>query len=113
MKTPSVAKPQTTNRTSQTAYRLSNTKEPITKLMHSDTALLLQNALIDTANGAALSIPESLRAAGDPGSYIVQSRGPLDSAFRTLLKGAGATVVAYVPNNAYLVQANRSRGAAD
>src|SRR4029077_6255210 len=54
VKTPSVAKPQNTNRTSQTAYRLSNTKAPITRLMHSDTALLLQNALIDTANGTAL-----------------------------------------------------------
>ena len=36
----------------------------------------------------------------------MQARGPIDDAFRSLLKAAGASVVAYIPNNAYLVRAS-------
>ncbi|HTL57495.1 MAG TPA: S8 family serine peptidase, partial [Candidatus Limnocylindrales bacterium] len=94
-----------TNEPSPTAYRLSNTTKPLRQLLHSDQAILLQNALLDTTQPNNLPIPDSLRATNDPGSYIVQSRGPLDNAFRSLLKSAGATIVAYIPNNAYLVRA--------
>ncbi|HXT39183.1 MAG TPA: S8 family serine peptidase, partial [Candidatus Angelobacter sp.] len=45
-----------------------------------------------------------LRAKGDPGSYVVQSRGPLDGAFYTSLRNAGAEFVSYIPNNAGLVR---------
>lgn len=95
-----------TNRVSPLAYRLTNTKLPLRKLMHSEAAILLGNALLDTANPDRPAIPDALKSRGDPGSYIIQSRGPLDNSFRALLKAAGATVVSYVPNNAYLVRAS-------
>ena len=75
-------------------------------MQRSDTAILLENALLDTAQPATLAIPDHLRAQGDPGSYVVQARGPIDAGFRSLLKAAGASVVSYIPNNAYLVRAS-------
>ena len=76
------------------------------ELLRNDKAILLENALLDTTQPNTLAIPAHLRAQGDPGSYIVQARDPLDAAFRALLKDAGATIVSYVPNNAYLVRAS-------
>ena len=58
-----------------TSRRLGNTTKTLTQLIRSDKAILLENALIDTSMGNLQSrlvvIPESLRAQGDPGSYIV------------------------------------------
>ncbi|HTD67193.1 MAG TPA: S8 family serine peptidase, partial [Candidatus Limnocylindria bacterium] len=88
------------------AYRLSNTKQPFEDLLRSDTAVLLRNALIDTALPGGPKIPEHLRAEGDPGSYIVQARGAITKAFRERLLAAGAEIVSYIPNNAYLVRAS-------
>ena len=85
------------------ADRLSNTTKSFGELSRSDNAILLENALLDTEQPGGVSIPDHLRAQGDPGSYIVQSRGPLDNGFRALLKEAGARIVSYIPNNAYLV----------
>ncbi|HYV26914.1 MAG TPA: S8 family serine peptidase, partial [Candidatus Eisenbacteria bacterium] len=85
-------------------YRLSNTTKPLKDLMRDDHAILLRNALIDTAEPAALKIPEPLRAKGEPGGYLVQPAGELDDAFRERLRAAGATIISYVPNNAYLVR---------
>ena len=106
----------------QSAFRLTNTTTPLGELVHSAHAILLENALLDTAlftrNGSAdhpspatdnhLSIPQHLLAQGDSGAYLAQSRAPLDDAFRSLLKAAGATIVSYIPNNAYLVRASAS-----
>ena len=94
-----------TRNTNQFALRLSNTAATIGQLQRSDHALLLENALLDTAQPAP-SIPDHLRAQGDPGSYLVQARGPIDNAFRSLLQSAGAAIVSYIPNNAYLVRAS-------
>ena len=91
--------------TNQFALRLSNTTTPIGQLQRNEHALLLENALLDTTRPMP-SIPDHLRAQGDPGSYLVQARGPIDAGFRSLLKAAGASVVAYIPNNAYLVRAS-------
>jgi hypothetical protein len=91
---------------SRFANRLSNTTKTLGQLTRSGNAILLENALLDTAQPLALSIPDHLRAQGDPGTYIVQSRGTLDNAFREGLKQAGATIVSYIPNNAYLVRAS-------
>ena len=85
-------------------FRLSNTTESIGSLTRNESAVLLANALLDTRLAARPEIPAHLRAGGDPESYIVQSRGPLDDAFRQALAGAGATIISYVPNNAYLVR---------
>src|ERR1044071_6222479 len=52
---------------SRLANRLSNTAEPLGQLVRNDSAILLQNALIDTRQPVALSIPEHLRADGDRG----------------------------------------------
>ena len=87
-------------------HRLSNTARSMEELLRLDSAILLGNALLDTALPLNLPIPAHLRAVGDPGSYIVQARGVLTDAFREQLRQTGAEVVAYVPNNAYLVRAN-------
>ncbi len=85
-------------------YRVSNSTRTYHQLLHSDSAILLQNAVIDTGLPIKLPIPASLRAQGDPGSYVVQARGPTSDAFRKALTDAGGTVVSYIPNNAYLVR---------
>jgi subtilisin-like proprotein convertase family protein len=84
-------------------YRLSNTTQSLGELSHNRRAILLENALIDLSKPGNLAIPDSLRAHGDPGAYIVQPNGPIDDAFRARLAAAGATRVSYIPNNAYLV----------
>jgi subtilisin-like proprotein convertase family protein len=88
--------------------RLANTTKPLDQLLHSDDAILLHHAFIQTTLPLTLGIPEHLRAKGDPGSYIVQSRGPIDNAFRADLSRVGAQIVSYVPNNAYLVRMSAS-----
>jgi subtilisin family serine protease/subtilisin-like proprotein convertase family protein len=94
---------QTNNRF---AYRLSNTKLSVGQLARKDNAILLENALLDTEKPLNLEIPQALRAEGDPGTYIVQSKGALDDMFRAELSRVGATIVSYIPNNAYLVRAS-------
>ena len=91
--------------TNKFAWRLNNTTKSIDQLMRDDKAILLENALIDTRNPLNLSIPSHLRARGEPGAYIVQARGAINNAFRAMLKASGATIVSYIPNNAYLVNA--------
>ncbi|MCI0536848.1 MAG: S8 family serine peptidase [Verrucomicrobiales bacterium] len=85
-------------------HRLRNTARPIGELTHSDAAVLLQNAFIDTASQLALPIPDHLRGGSDPGSYIIQARGPIGAAFRARLREANAEIISYIPNNAYLVR---------
>jgi hypothetical protein len=92
-------------KTNKFAFRLSNTAKSLGQLAHDRHAILLENALIDTANPLNLSIPTHLQSQGDPGAYIVQARGPIDAAFRAMLAAAGAEIVSYIPNNAYLVRA--------
>jgi len=92
-------------------YRLRNTEEPMERLVRNDKAILMANALIDTTSKARLEIPDHLKAKGDPGSYIVQARGNITDLFRQQLSAAGAEIIAYIPNNAYLVKID-SGGAA-
>ena len=61
--------------------------------------------MIDSSRGTDLPIPDALRAKGDPGAYIVQASGQVDDAFRARPQTAGATIVSYIPNTAYLVRA--------
>src|SRR5258706_16411102 len=53
-------------------------------------------------------MPDRLRAHRDNGSYIAQSRGAWDEAFRNPLGDAGASIISYIPNNAYLVRVSAS-----
>jgi subtilisin-like proprotein convertase family protein len=76
--------------------------------MHNPHAILLENAFIETDSKLNLSIPKNLQAQGDPHAYLVQSQGPISPAFRSILAAAGATIVSYIPNNAYLVRASES-----
>src|SRR5487761_2054681 len=99
-----------TNAVSATAtnpfpWRLTNTKKSLNDLMGDRRAILLGNALIDTRANLNLGIPKNLQAPGDPGAYVVQARGPVNAAFRAPLAAAGAQIVSYIPNNAYLVRA--------
>ena len=89
--------------TNRLAFRLANTTNSLRQLQTKAHAILLDNALIDTEKPLALNIPAHLKAAGDPGAYIVQARGVTDARFRAALTAAGAEMVSYIPNNAYLV----------
>lgn len=86
------------------AYRVSNTPKSAQELARSDTAILLRNAWIDTTQSAALPIPAHLKSSGDPGSYLVQARGPIRDEFRARLREANASIISYIPNNSYLVR---------
>ena len=88
------------------AYRLANTTKTPGQLLRNDRAILLENALLETDSAEALKIPEHLKAKHDPGAYIVQANGPIDQTFRSRLQSAGAEIVSYIPNNAYLVRAS-------
>ena len=88
--------------------RLTNTTRSLNELKGRDTAILLQNAFYDTEAPVSVAIPGNLKATEDPGSYIVQSKGPITDAFRARLKQAGAEIVSYIPNNAYLIRATES-----
>ena len=91
-------------KTNQFPYRLSNTRKTIGELVNDRRAILLENALIETGAKLNLPIPKNLQAQGDPGAYIVQANGPISAAFRAMLAAAGAQIVSYIPNNAYLVR---------
>src|ERR1051326_3430822 len=74
-----------TNAPSRLAHRLSNTSQTVGQLARKEKAILLENALLDTES-AIPAIPAELQAEGDPGTYIVQAKGPIDDAFRKLLQ---------------------------
>jgi subtilisin-like proprotein convertase family protein len=90
--------------TNALAFRLANTPKSLGQLAGTRHAILLANALIDTDARLDLKIPSHLRSAGNPGAFIVQARGPVDAQFRAQLAAAGAQIVSYIPNNAYLVR---------
>ena len=90
------------------SLRLTNSASSLAQLVRSPAAILLQNALLDSSQSLALAIPDHLRAQGDPGAYVVQSRAPLDDAFRARLAAAEAVIVSYIPNQAYLVRASQA-----
>ncbi len=90
-------------------HRLANAKRSMDTWVQTETAVLLDNALIDTALPQPVAIPRHLRSAGDPGSYVVQLRGPLDAAFYAGLRDAGVEFVSYVPNHAALVRASSNQ----
>ncbi|HEY5232223.1 MAG TPA: S8 family serine peptidase [Verrucomicrobiae bacterium] len=91
-------------KTNRFAWRLSNTTKSIGELVNDRHAILLENALIDTRAKLDFSIPKNLQAQGDPGAYVVQADGTMGPAFRAMLSAAGAQIVSYIPNNAYLVR---------
>jgi subtilisin-like proprotein convertase family protein len=96
--------PSKANEPAPANFRLRNTDQPLRELVRSDHAVLLRNALLDRT-AAPLTVPAHLRAGPEAEAFIVQARGPITPAFRAALRAAGAEVVAYVPNNAYLVRA--------
>jgi subtilisin-like proprotein convertase family protein len=105
------SQPDETGAASQSAssahrLRLSNTSQSLAELLENPKAVLLENALWDTGRPITPLIPIGLRSEGDPGAYIVQCGGPIDDRFRQVLARAGATLISYIPNNAYLVRAS-------
>ncbi len=89
--------------------RLSNSALSVSELSRSESGILLRNALIDTKSNRNLNIPEHLKSTADTRSFLVQSKSKIDRSFRDELEGLGAEVVAYVPNNAYLIQVNEDQ----
>ncbi len=86
--------------------RLRNTDAGMEALIRNDRAILLRNALIDTASDAPLEIPARLRSPVPPEAYVVQAEGLLTRAFQDRLTSLGAEIVSYVPNNALLVRSS-------
>jgi subtilisin-like proprotein convertase family protein len=86
-------------------HRARNTQARLGELMRNDRAILLRNAMVDTASDESVKVPENLRSGEDPGTYVVQGRGTGSDALRRQLAVLGARVISYIPNNAYLVQA--------
>ncbi|MCW5556843.1 MAG: S8 family serine peptidase [Verrucomicrobiae bacterium] len=86
--------------------RLRNTAASMKELLINERAVLLRNALVDTASGEPLPIPAALRSQAPAEAWIVQSGGPITPAFRAAIAAAGAEVLSYVPNNALLVRAS-------
>ena len=70
------------SKTNRYPYRLANTDQSLKQLIHNDKAILLQNALIDTASRDEFGDSGGLAGlrAGN-GTYVVQSRGALDDPF--------------------------------
>jgi subtilisin family serine protease/subtilisin-like proprotein convertase family protein len=89
---------------SRFGYRVCNTTRSLNELIRDPRAILLENAFLDTSLALNPSLPANLRSKGDPGSYVVQSKGELNDSFRQTLSSVGARLVAYIPNNAYLVR---------
>ena len=85
------------------SLRLRNANFKTAEWTRRPTAVLLENALIDTL-ALTPEIPEHLRAQGEHGTFIVQARQRITEALRATMREAGATVIAYIPNNAYLVR---------
>ncbi len=97
-------KTTTQKSTNRFPYRLTNTELGLGELARRDHAILLRNALFDTDKALHAAIPPHLKSEGDPSSYIVQGKGVIQNDFRSVLKEVGASIVSYIPNNAYLVQ---------
>jgi YVTN family beta-propeller protein len=89
-------------------YQLKNVEQSIETLQPVQSAILMKNALIDTRQPVELNIPAELRAGENPGAYIVQANSAPTAEFQKALKDAGAEIVAYVPNNAFLVKAENN-----
>ncbi|MCS1409873.1 MAG: Major intracellular serine protease [Verrucomicrobia subdivision 3 bacterium] len=86
-------------------YRLRNTARSVDELARSDHAILLNNALIDTASNIPLVVPKHLRAAEDTESYLLQSVGPFNHVFdQESLDQLEITKVAYIPHNTWIVR---------
>jgi subtilisin-like proprotein convertase family protein len=84
-------------------HRLSNTTKTLGELIRNPRAILLENALLDLTAPVNLKVPSNLSSASDPGAYIVQSRSACDDSFRRSLSSAGARLISYIPNNAFLI----------
>ncbi len=80
--------------------------------------IALNGFILDTTNPQATygQLPTNLRqtemadalargTGADGGLYIVQFAGPVQDAWLDSLKGTGAEIVSYIPNNAYVVRA--------
>ncbi len=86
-------------------YRLRNTLESVGDLSQSETAILLNNALLDTSKDVPLNLPAHLMASDETESYLLQSSGPFDRVFdEDSLERLGVTKVAYIPHNTWIVR---------
>jgi subtilisin family serine protease/subtilisin-like proprotein convertase family protein len=86
-------------------YRLRNTVKTVGDLSKTETAILLNNATIDSSSKVPIWVPDHLRASEETESYLLQSVGPFDQVFdEASLKHLGITKVAYIPHNTWIVR---------
>ena len=93
-------------------FRLRNTAASLDELSRKDSAILLKNAFIDTSDGRVVEVPEILKSTDEPGSYVVQAKELADEFFRAQVREVSGEVIAYIPNNAYLVRMNSNQARA-
>jgi hypothetical protein len=74
--------------------------------------LMLKRARFDPGRGAGPALDESLRARAGSTLRIVQFETPPLEAYRAAVEAAGARVLAYIPNNAYLARMDGRAAAA-
>ena len=98
--------------TNRLAFRLTNASKDIETWIRTPHAIVLENALVDTDQKLNLAIPKHLKAAGDPGAYLVQSKAAVPAQLQALLKSVGAEFISYIPNNACLVRISPSTASA-
>jgi subtilisin-like proprotein convertase family protein/endonuclease/exonuclease/phosphatase family metal-dependent hydrolase len=98
--------------TNRLAFRLTNASKDIETWIRTPHAIVLENALVDTDQKLNLAIPKHLKAAGDPGAYLVQSKTAVPAQLQALLKSVGAEFISYIPNNACLVRISPSTASA-
>ena len=67
-------------------YRLRNTFKTVGDLSKTETAILLNNATIDSSSKVPIWVPDHLRASEETESYLLQSVGPFDQVFDGLLE---------------------------
>lgn len=87
---------------------LSNTDAPRGQVMaRTAPTILLENAVIDTEQAAAgntIDVPEAFRAPEDTEFYIVQFRGPLSDAHRSVVEDMGGEISHFVPNASFAIR---------
>ncbi len=80
--------------------------QPGVDVLADQNQILLNAGAIDTSSEAVRALRPSKRASAGRQLHLVQFVGPVKAEWVAELESAGAQIVSYIPNNAYLVYAN-------
>lgn len=74
-----------------------------TQVLHDENVIELNSGSLDTSTRAVKGRAKVLEADGGSRLHLVQFAGPVRPEWHGELRGTGARIVTYIPNNAYLV----------